>query len=135
MKKTSGDPRKRQLMKDAEQEQNSLLLRKKKLLLSTQAIWKAEGLRLLDLFEEQYPESTGYLYDPKPYLIAFGAIAMHRAGCELSDEPEKYQPSVQLESLQIAPAMKEEIEEFLIRNRLEKPETYSIFKSDASTVV
>lgn len=135
MKKTSGDPRKRQVMKNAEQERSSLLLRQKNLLLSTQEIWKAEVLRLLDLFEEQFPESTGYSYDPKLYLIAFGAIAMHRAGCELSDEPEKYKPSEQLESLQVAPAMKDEIEEFLIRNRLEKPETYYIFKSDTSTAV
>lgn len=111
------------------------MARKRKHLLSKQGEFQAETLRLLELFEEQYHESPGYLYDPNMYLITIGTIVMHRVGCELSDAPENYNPSHQLEILQIAPAMKEEIEEFLMRNRMDKPETYYILKSDKSAVV
>lgn len=71
---------------------------------------KAEILRLLELFEKQHPESPGYLYDELPYMVALGAIVIHRAVCELNDEPEKYKPYEQLDTLELTPAMREEIE-------------------------
>lgn len=132
MKKRSGDPRKRQAMKETEKAQQSALARRKFLLMSKEKEYTAEILRLQELFEEQYPESPGYLYDDLPYMVTLGAIVMHRAGCELNDEPEKYRPYEQLDTLELTPAMREEIEEFLIRNRLDKPETYYIFNSHLS---
>jgi len=64
--------------------------------------------------------------------VALGAIAMHRADCELTNEPEKYNPSQQMDTLELVPAMRDEIEEFLLRNKLDKPETYQIFGSTSS---
>ncbi len=56
-------------------------------------------------------------------MVTLGAIAMHRAGCELTNESEKYNPSEQLDTLELVPAMREEIEESIVRNKLDKPET------------
>ncbi len=129
MKKRSGDPRKRQAIKDAGHALKLEVARRKSLLMAKEKEYKAEILRLLELFEEQYPESPGYIYDAVPYMATLGAIVVHRAGCELNDEPEKYRPSEQLDTLKLVPAMREEIEVFLLRNGLDKPETYSIFNS------
>ncbi|EMK8627187.1 hypothetical protein V9M40_004211 [Salmonella enterica subsp. enterica serovar Newport] len=129
MKKRSGDPRKRQAMKEVLLARESEVVRRKSLLMSKEKEYKAEILRLLELFGAQYPESPGYLYDELPYMVALGAIVIHRAGCELNDEPEKYKPHEQLDTLELTPAMREEIENFLIRNQLDKAETYYIFDS------
>lgn len=107
----------------------SEVVRRKSLLMSKEKEYKAEILRLLEIFEAQYPESPGYLYDELPYMVALGAIVIHRAGCELNDEPEKYKPYEQLDTLELTTAMREEIENFLIRNQLDKAETYYIFDS------
>jgi len=125
VKKKSGDPRKRQ----TEVDYKTLKARQKALFTSKEKETKAETMRLMELFEKQYPESPGFLYDETPYLITFGAIVIHRAGCELKSEPEKYNVSEQLDVLELLPEMRKEIEEFHVRNRLDKAETYSIFNS------
>ncbi|HBE5944013.1 TPA: hypothetical protein KML24_004956 [Escherichia coli] len=126
-KKRSGDPRKRQRIKDTGQVFQSHIARQKSLLMAKEEECKSEIFRLINLFEEQYPESPGYLYDEIPYIVALGAIVVHRAGCELYNEPEKYKPSEQLDTLELMPAMREEIEVFLKRNQLDKPESFYIF--------
>lgn len=126
MKKKSGDPRKRQ----TEVDYKTLKARQLALLMSKEKETKAETMRLMELFEEQYPESPGFLYDETPYMLTLGAIVIHRAGCELKVEPEKYNVSEQLDVLELLPEMRKEIEEFLIRNQLNKAETYSVFSTD-----
>lgn len=127
MKKRSGDPRKRKALKDAEQAIKSEEARRMALVISREKEIKAEALRLIELFEEQYPDSSGYRYDEQPYILTISAIVMHRAGCELNDEPEKYDPSGQLDTLELLPEMRGEVDAFLIRNQLDKAETWFIF--------
>lgn len=127
MKKKSGDPRKRHAMKVAEQAIKSEKARRMALLVSRESELKAETLRLVELFEEQFPESPGFLYDEQLYMKIMGIIVLHRAGCELNDEPEKYCPFGQLDTLGPLPEMRKEIEAFLISNRLDKAETWSVF--------
>lgn len=101
--------------------------RRKALLMSKQGECKNEVIRLMELFEEQNSESPGFLYDETPYMIILSAIVMHRAGCELNGEPEKYNIYEQLDTLEPTPAIRSEIECFLIQNKMDKPETWSIF--------
>jgi len=125
VKKKSGDPRKRQ----AEPDYKTLKARQMALLMSREKETKAEAIRLLELFEEQYPESPGLLYDETLYMLTLTAIVIHRAGCELKAEPEKYNVSEQLDALELMPEMRKEIEEFLVRNKLDKADTYSVFST------
>ena len=127
MKKISGDPRKRQTIKAADLARKSEAARRMTLLRAKENEFKTEILRLLDIFEGQYPESPGYCYDEQPYILIFSVIVMHRAGCELNDEPEKYDPFGQLDTLELLPEMRREIEEFLLRNHMDKAKTYSVF--------
>ena len=127
MKKRSGDPRKRQALKDAEQAIKSEKARRMALLVSRESELKEETLRLVELFEEQFPESPGFLYDEQLYMKIMGIIVLHRAGCELNDEPEKYDPAVQLDTLELLPAMRGEVDAFLIRNQLDKADSWSVF--------
>ena len=127
MKKRSGDPRKRQALKDAEQAIKSEEARRMALIISREKEIKAETLRLIELFEEQYPDSPGYHYDEQPYIMTLSVIVMQRAGCELNDEPEKYDPYGQLDTLELLPAMRGEVDAFLIRNQLDKADSWSVF--------
>lgn len=101
--------------------------RRKALLMSKEGECKDEILRLMELFEEQNSESPGFLYDETPYMMTLSTIVIHRAGCELNGEPEKYNISEQLDILELTPAIRSEIECFLIKNMMDKPETWSIF--------
>lgn len=127
MKKRSGDPRKRQALKDAEQAIKSEEARRMALIISREKEIKAEILRLTELFEEQYPDYPGLHYDEQSCILTIGVIVMHRAGCELNNEPEKYDPSGQLDTLELLPAIRGEVDAFLIRNQLDKAETWFIF--------
>ncbi|KZQ74364.1 hypothetical protein A3465_01600 [Enterobacter roggenkampii] len=82
---------------------------------------------MVELFEEQFPESPGFLYDEQLYMKIMGIIVLHRAGCELNDEPEKYDPAGQLDTLELLPAMRGEVDAFLIRNQLDKADSWSVF--------
>ena len=125
MKKKSGDPRKRK----AEADYKTLKTKQIALLMSKGKETKAEAMRLMELFEEQYPESPGLLYDETIYMLTLTAIVIHRAGCELKAEPGKYNVSEQLDALELMPEMRKEIEEFLVRNQLDKADTYSVFNT------
>lgn len=127
MNKRSGDPRKRQALRDAEQAIKSEEARRMALIISREKEIKAEALRLIELFEEQYPDSPGYRYDEQSYVLTISAIAMHRAVCELNDEPEKYDPYGQLDTLELLPAMRKEVDAFLIRNQLDKADSWFVF--------
>lgn len=81
----------------------------------------------MELFEEQNSESPGFLYDETPYMMILSTIVIQRAGCELNGEPEKYNISEQLDILELTSAIRSEIECFLIKNKMDKPETWSIF--------
>lgn len=124
MRKKSGDPRKQQR---AAVDYKTLKARQMVLLMSKEKETKAETMRLVDLFEDQYPESPGFNYDDMPYMLTLSAIVVHRASCELQGKPENYNTSVQLDALELLPAMRKEIEVFLARNQLDSAETYSIF--------
>lgn len=121
----SGNPLKREVKKKV-----SPLVKpediKRKALMSKQAELKAEIVRLMDLFEEQQPESSEFFDDDLPYMVALGTIATHRLACELSDTPQKYNIHAQLDTLELPPAVRAEIESFLINNRMDKAETWSI---------
>ncbi|WP_152601465.1 hypothetical protein [Erwinia oleae] len=131
--KISGNPRKRQAKEKAALSLKSEETRRKALLMSKEGECKDEILRLMELFEEQHSESPGFLYDEIPYMITLSAIVMHRAGCELNDEPEKYNISEQLDFLELTPAIRSEIEFFLIKNQMDKPETWSIFDKESGS--
>ncbi|HHE8494762.1 hypothetical protein NFL61_23050 (plasmid) [Enterobacter ludwigii] len=118
-------------MKVAEQAIKTEKARRMTLIVSREYELKAETLRLLELFEEQFPESPGFLYDEHLYMYILGMIVLHRAGCELNNEPEKYCPFEQLDTLGPLPEMRREIEEFLVSNRLDKAETWSVFHQRA----
>lgn len=127
MKVRSGDPRKRQSLKTSEQIVKSEKARRMALILSSENELKAEALRLLELFEEQYPDSPGFCYDELPYILIINAIVLHRADCELKGKPEKYDPLAQLDTLDLLPEMRGEMDTFLLRNKLDKAETWSVF--------
>ncbi|WP_199635001.1 hypothetical protein JEM67_00490 (plasmid) [Serratia sp. PAMC26656] len=129
--KISGNPRKRQAKEKADLSLKSEETRRKALLMSKVGECTDEALRLMELFEEQHSESPGFLYDEIPYMITLSAIVMHRAACELYGEPEKYNISEQLDILELTPAIRAEIEFFLIKNQMDKPETWSIFDKES----
>ncbi|MHA0917550.1 hypothetical protein ACR9H8_22840 [Kosakonia cowanii] len=129
--KISGNPQKRQAMEKAAISHKSEETRRKALLMSKEGECKNEILRLMELFEEQNSESPGFLYDETPYMMILSTIVMHRAGCELNGEPEKYNISEQLDFLELTPAIRSEIECFLIKNKMDKPETWSIFDKES----
>lgn len=126
MKVRSSDPRKRQSLKAAEQAIKSEAARRMAQITSRESEIKSEALRLLELFEEQYPDSPGYRYDEQTYMLTISAIVMHRADCQFNGEQERYDPFTQLETLGLLPEMRREIETFLIRNLLNNAETWSV---------
>lgn len=121
----SGDPRKRQAVKDIEickmltkrkNEQRGLEIKAE--LAQKRDETTDEALHLLELFEEQNPESSAFLYDETYYMIIFTALVVHRKGCELSGNKAAYNPRSQLDTLQIGEVLKEEIMMFLEANNL-----------------
>lgn len=127
MRKKSGDPRKQQR---AAMDYKTLKARQMALLMSKEKETKAETMRLVELFEDQYPESPGFNYDDMPYMLTLSTIVVHRASCELQGKLEDYNTSVQLDALELLPAMRKDIEVFLARNQFDSAETYSIFSTE-----
>ena len=130
--KISGNPLKREVKKKVSPLVKSEDI-KRKTLMSKQAELKDETVRLMDLFEEQQPESSGFFDDDLPYMVALGTIATHRLACELSDTPHKYNMHFQLDTLELPPTVRAEIESFLINNRMDKAETWSILGKESGS--